>query len=160
VIGVFADPAQAARAVEALRRSGHGDVRAAMPAPFPEVVEALGRPTSGLGLVTLAGALLGAAAGLALTVGTALAWPLTTGGKPIVSLQPFLIIVFETTVLLGAIANLFALIVVSARGKRRRHVPADPRFTADRIGVFVPGDAAGADEVLRRAGAEEVRRVA
>jgi len=161
VLGVFADLTRGAQAIRALRAAGHSDIRMASPAPFPELVEALGRPRSRLDSVTLSGALLGVAAGFALCIGTAIAWPLLTGGKPIVSVPPFVIIAFEVAVLIGAGVNLVALAVTVGRGRRRRPVPFDPRFSADRVGVFVVGGNLGeAETILRKNGAEEVRRVA
>jgi len=161
VLGVFAEVTDAARAVRALREGGHVEIRFAAPAPFPELVEALGRPRSRLDSVTLSGAALGVAGGFALCVGTALAWPLMTGGKPIVSIPPFVIIAFELSVLVGACVNLGALAVGAGRARRRRAVPFDPRFSTDRIGVFVVGgDLPEAERTLRDGGAEEVRHVA
>ncbi len=161
VLGVFSNLARGAQAIRALRAAGHSDVRMASPAPFPELVEALERGRSRLDSVTLSGALLGVLAGFALCIGTAVAWPLVTGGKAIVSIPPFVIIAFEVSVLIGAAVNLAALAVTAGRGRRRRAVPFDPRFSADRIGVFVVGDGLGdAETILRESGAEEVRRVA
>ena len=161
VLAVFADVDAAARAVQALREARHADIRMASPAPFPALVEALGRPRSRLDSVTLSGAALGVVGGFALCIGTALAWPLMTGGKPIVSIPPFVIIAFELSVLVGAGVNLAALAVSAGRGRRTRAVPYDPRFSADRIGVFVVGgDTAGEERIMRENGAEEVRRVA
>lgn len=161
VLAVFAEPAAAATAIRRLHDQGHHDVRLETPAPFPELVEALDRPRSRLDRATLSAALLGTAAGFALCIGTAVAWPLMTSGKPIVSIPPFVIIAFELAVLIGASVNLIALAIMAARGRRRRWFPHDPRFSADRIGVLVVGgDVAGAEELLRDGEAEEVRRVA
>jgi hypothetical protein len=156
VVATFASPAAAARAIRALREAGVADVRAAMPTPFPEVVEALGRPRSRLGLATFPGAIAGLLAGIALTVGTSLAWPLVTGGKPIVSIPPFAIVIFEVTVLVGSLTNLVA---VAAGGRRGRAFPDVARTTADRVGVFARDGADRAERILREGGAEEVRRV-
>src|SRR5512138_94419 len=109
VVGVFAEPARAADAVRELRHAGWHDVRVAMPAPYPEIVAALGRPRSHVDGVILSGAAFGTAAGFALCIGTALAWPLLTGGKPIVSIPPFVIIAFELAVLIGAFVDLGVL---------------------------------------------------
>ncbi len=161
VLAVFAGVEDAARAVRALREGGHADIRFSAPAPYPELVEALGRPRSRLDAATLWGAALGVAGGFALCVTTALAWPLMTGGKPIVSIPPFVIIAFELSVLVGAGVNLAALAFNAGRGRRRRAIPYDPRFSADRIGVFVVGgDLPEAERTLRAGGAEEVRHVA
>jgi len=159
VLGTFGDPAAAARAIRALREQGYR-VHAAMPAPFPEVVAALGKPRSRIDLVTLPGALLGFFLGIALTVGTSLSWRLVTGGKPIVSVPPFVIVVFEVTVLVGSLANLVAVSVGARRGASRAAFPAPGDFNAWLIGVHADGGApAGAEALLRGAGAEEVRRV-
>ena len=160
VLAVFADPSAAARAVRAAHAAGQRDVRAAMPAPFPEVMEALAQPRSLIGAVTLCGAVLGMGLGLWLTIGTSVALPISVGGKPIVSLPAFLVIVFEVTVLVGGLSNFLGMLIGAYIGRRKRFMPADPRFLRDRIGVFLPGAGDSARELLRSAGAEEVRDVA
>jgi len=161
VLGSFAEPAAAAVAIRALRADGFADVRAAMPAPFPDVVAALGKPRSPLDFVTLPGAVVGLFCGIGLTVGTSLAWPLVTGGKPIVSIPPFVIVIFELTVLVGSLTNLVAVLVGTWHGGRSRFFPAGTSFNADRIGVFATGgDASAAEQILRESGALEVSRVA
>ncbi len=159
VLGTFADPGAAARAVRALRGAGLR-VDAAMPAPFPELIEALGRPRSRLGLVTFPGAIAGLCLGALLTIGTSLAWPLVTGGKPIVSLPPFVIVIFELTVLIGSLTNLVAVVVGSTRGARRQATVAAADAVGDHIAVFAAGDPVAAAHLLREGGAEEVRDVA
>lgn len=161
VLAVFAEPSQAAAAVHALRDRGFRDVRAMMPAPFPEVMAALGEPTSRVGGGVLVGTLVGLVGGLALCIFTSLAWPLVTGGKPIVSLPAFAVIGFEAAVLVGGTLTHAMLAYTTVTGRWRRRMPVtDPRFTADRIGIFVAGDAADLEPLLRTTQAEEVRRVA
>ncbi len=155
VVGTFGAAPDAARAIRALREAGVA-VSAAMPAPFPEVVEALGRPRSRLGLATFPGAIAGLLLGIALTVLTSLAWPLVTGGKPIVSIPPFVIVIFEMTVLVGALTNLVAVVVGGVRG---RAFPPAARVALDRIAVFAADGGDAAERILRDGGAEEVRRV-
>ena len=159
VLAVFGDVSLAAQAVRALRAEGL-DVRAAMPAPFPELVAAMKRPIRLIGIATLTGAVAGGALGLLLAAGGSWAWPIVVGGMPVVSLPAFLVIVFEMAVLVGALTNFLGLLAVAMLGRRQRGVPFDPRFTRDRIGLFVPGGAAHAREVLSQRGAEEVRDVA
>jgi hypothetical protein len=159
VLAIFDDPSRAAGAVKALRGAGIAGVRASMPAPFPELLDALGE-TSKLGWGTFTGAVVGVFSGFALCIGTSLAWPVVTGGKEIVSLPPFVVIAFELAILLGALATLTELTLRLRRARRSDPVPLDPRFSADRIGLFVAGrDGARAEEILRAEGAEEVRRV-
>jgi hypothetical protein len=160
VLGSFGEPSAAAGAVRALKGAGFADVRVAMPAPFPEVVAAIGKSRSPIDFVTFPGALLGLLCGIGLTVGTSLAWPLVTGGKPIVSVPPFVIIIFEVTVLVGSLTNLLAVSLASWHGGRARVFPRHLTFNADRIGVFaVGGDPALAEQLLHSCGAEEVGRV-
>ena len=160
LLAIFADPAVAARAVRAARQLGHAEVRAAMPAPFPELLESMDLPRSRIGAITFSGAVFGAAAGLALTVGTSLRMPIMVGGKPIVSLPAFLVIIFELTVLFGALANFIGMLVGAVLGRRRSWMPRDPRFTRDRIGIFLPGAGPALLAMLQQSGAEEVRHVA
>jgi hypothetical protein len=160
VLGSFGEPSAAARAVRSLKASGFADVRAAMPAPFPEVVAALGKPRSAIDFLTFPGALLGLLCGVGLTVGTSLSWPLVTGGKPIVSIPPFVIVIFEVTVLIGSLTNLAALSLGSWHGGRPRFFPTHARFNAAHIGVFAGGaDPLVAERILHESGAQEVSRV-
>jgi hypothetical protein len=158
ILAVFGDVSLAAQAVRALRAEGM-EVRAAMPAPFPELVRAMGRPISLIGLSTLTGAVAGGALGLLLAAGGSWAWPIVVGGMPIVSLPAFLVIVFEMSVLVGALTNFIGLIAISMLGRMHRGVPFDAGFTRDKVGIFVPGGAARAQELLARGGALEVRDV-
>ncbi len=158
VLGSFGEPSAAAGAVRALKGAGF-DVRVAMPAPFPEVVAAIGKPRSRIDFITFPGALVGLLCGIGLTVGTSLAWPLVTGGKPVVSVPPFVIVIFEVTVLIGSLTNLAAVSVGSWHGGRARAFPSRAAFSADRIGVLAAGgDPALAERVLRECGAQEVAR--
>ncbi len=160
VLGYFDDPARAARAIRALRASGLSDVRAAMPAPFPAVTEALGHPRSRLGFGVFFGTVAGVIAGYGLCAWTSTDWPLVTGGKPILSWPAFTVIGFEVAVLVGGLTTHGLLALQTALSRSREIVPIrDPRFCEDRIGVFTAGDPAVAERVLREEGAEEVRYV-
>ena len=159
ILALFASPAAAARAVRAARALGQVDIRAAMPAPFPELLESLDLRRSPIGALTFGGALFGAAAGFALTIGTSLRLPVIVGGKPVVSIPAFLVIVFELTVLFGSLANFLGMLAGAALGRRRSWMPRDPRFTRDRIGVFLPDAGPALLQLLQESGAEEVRHV-
>jgi molybdopterin-containing oxidoreductase family membrane subunit len=98
--------------------------------------------------------------GFALTIWTALKWNLITGGKPVVSIPPFVVIAFELTILLGGLCTLLGLLVTARLPSLKGSPRYDPRFSVDRFGVEVTCEAAerGAIEhLLRGAGAEEVR---
>jgi hypothetical protein len=156
VLGVFASVDDAAAAVRALRAKGRGDVVVIMPAPFPQLIEALGVRKSPIRWATLAGAAAGATGGLAWCIRSSLAWPLLTGGKPIVSMPPFVIIAFEVAVLVGVLSTLVAGAVAAQSLHRDRISAVLPN---DRVGVLAGGDDLdNLEALLRGAGAEEVRR--
>jgi hypothetical protein len=109
---------------------------------------------------TLIGGLLGFASGIALTVWTSLELPLIVGGKPVVSVPPFLIIAFELTILMGVLATVTGFLIHAGLPRLGTAPAYDPRFSEDRCGVLVTtsaADAAGTRELLAAAGAEEVR---
>jgi molybdopterin-containing oxidoreductase family membrane subunit len=131
-----------------------------MPAPYPEVVRALGQPRSPIAFAALPGAAVGIGCGLALTILTSLSWGLVTGGKPILSVPPFLIITFELAILVGSLANLTGLLLGGWRGGRAAIFPTGATFNGDRVGVYSAGqDLAVAARILRACGAEEVTHV-
>jgi molybdopterin-containing oxidoreductase family membrane subunit len=106
------------------------------------------------------GGLTGTASGFFLTIWSAMQWGLVTGGKPIASIPPFVVIAFELTILFGGIATLLGLIVLARLPRLRPSPTFDPRFTSDRFGIAVrvaPGADGSVREILKSAGAEEVR---
>jgi len=162
VLGVFAHVDTTVRALEALRAKGYHDLTVYTPVPVHEIEDVLerDRPVSRVRLFTLLGGLTGTVSGFLLTIWSSMQWGLTTGGKPVVSIPPFVVIAFELTILLGGLCTLLGLLVTARLprlGGSRRY---DPRFTSDRFGVEVacaPDRVRTAEEILRRAGAEEVR---
>jgi len=94
----------------------------------------------------LVGGLTGFASGWALTVGTALAWPLRVGGKPIVSWPAFFVIAFELTILFAALAGLAGFLRAA---RLPRGATADYRAATgvDRFDVLVSCDAGEADSI-------------
>jgi hypothetical protein len=92
------------------------------PIPVPGVEPILGLKPSPLRFFTLAGALAGLVAGFAFTIWTVNQWPLITGGKPLISIPPFVVIAFALTILLGATASLTGFLLLarlpSLRGLR------------------------------------------
>jgi molybdopterin-containing oxidoreductase family membrane subunit len=162
VLGVFAHVDTTVRALEELRAKGYHDLTVYTPVPVHEIEDVLerDRPVSRVRLFTLIGGLTGTVSGFLLTIWSALVWGLTTGGKPVVSIPPFVVIAFELTILFGGLATLIGMVVL---GRLPRLTPSptfDPRFTNDRFGVAVhcaTGRGGSVREILRGAGAEEVR---
>ena len=99
----------AIRAIRGAAGQGIRSIAVYSPVPVDEIEEALtghGLPLSQVRLFTLVGALTGTAAGFALTIWTSLKWDLITGGKPVVSIPPFVVIAFELTILFGGLCTL------------------------------------------------------
>ncbi|HYC33663.1 MAG TPA: DUF3341 domain-containing protein [Gemmatimonadales bacterium] len=152
----------AADAIRALRARGFRNLVVYSATPNHELEEAMQHRVSPVRLFTLVGGLTGCAAGFGMTLWMSHDWPVLVGGKPIGSIPPYVVIAFELTILLGALSTVAAVALFSVlMGKRG--IAYDPRFSDDAIGVFVPAgnDQAGSiEEMLRSAGAVEVRREA
>jgi molybdopterin-containing oxidoreductase family membrane subunit len=162
VLGVFAHVDTTVRALEDLRAKGYHGVSVYTPVPVHEIEDVLerGRPVSRVRLFTLLGGLTGTVSAFALTIWSAMTWGLITGGKPIASIPPYIVIAFEMTILFGGLATAIGMIILGRLPKLRPSPTYDPRFSNDRFGVAVhcpPGRGASVADILRAAGAEEVR---
>ena len=163
ILGVFAHVDTTVRAIRDLRAQGFTDFTVYSPVPVEEIEAVLeeNRPVSPVRLFTLIGGLTGIITGFGLTIWSALKWGLVTGGKPVVSIPPFVIIAFELGILLGGLSTLLAILVLGKLPALRRSPTYDPRFTVDRFGIAVtcgPERAPAAGRCLSQAGAEEVRQ--
>jgi hypothetical protein len=162
VLGVFAHVDTTVHALENLRAKGYHDLTVYTPVPVHEIEDVLerDRPVSRVRLFTLIGGLTGTASGFFLTIWSALKWGLVTGGKPVVSIPPFVVIAFELTILFGGIATIIGLVTLGRLPQLRPSPAFDPRFTNDRFGVAVhcaPERSGSVREILQGAGAEEVK---
>jgi hypothetical protein len=149
VMGVFSYVDDAAAAIRALRGQGCRDLGVFSPVPYHDLEQAQELSRSPVRWICLAGGIVGLAGGFTLCIASVLWWPLVTGGKELVSLPPFVIIGYESMILLGGLFNLLGLLLLARLPQRRGPAPYDPRFSEDRIGIWVPG----AGEAAQRAGA-------
>jgi len=141
-------------AITNLRRAGF-EVKAYAPYPDHHIEHALGYDQSPVRVWTLVGGLTGTATALAFTTWTSVDWPIVVGGKPIVSIPPYVIIMFELTVLFGALSTIIGLFVLSRLPNLKPAIIYDPEFTAGRYGVYVEADGAKLDEARGILNAEE-----
>ncbi|HET7789890.1 MAG TPA: DUF3341 domain-containing protein [Gemmatimonadales bacterium] len=162
VLGVFGHLDATLDAVKQLKAGGRDDYTVYSPMARHEIEDAIGRPPSSVRMYTLIGGIAGCAIGAWLTLYMSYDWPVQVGGKPIGSIPPYVVIMFEMTVLFGALNTILGIAMNALRAaKRQGTIAYDPRFTNDKFGVFVPcgADQAGAMEsLLKKSGAEEVRR--
>jgi hypothetical protein len=130
----FADATEFVRKLREIIASGvrPEQLRILMPYHVHEVDEIMLDKRQPVEFIGAAGAVVGVVCGLGLTYGTALAWPLVTGGKPLVSIMQYGIISLELALLFGAIASFVGFLILA-------RLPAIDRITApeDHNGRFV-----------------------
>jgi hypothetical protein len=159
---VFREPEGVARALEGLRAAGFRgrELEVLSDAPYPEGAFGEEPVRHRLYVFSLVGALVGFGLGLLVTIGTQLAYPMVTGGKPILAIPPMINIIFEGT-MLGAIVFTIGGVLFESRLPQFGRAPYDPRISEGYLGVLVSGEGGrlpGAERALRRAGAIDVHR--
>ncbi len=162
VIGFFAEANVLLAAARALRPEHAGELEILSPIPLHGADEALGSRRSPVRYYTLAGALLGFTGGWALTAGSALHYPLIVGGKPLVSLTPFGVIVYICTILFGALFTVAGLLIHAGLPRLGVATGHDARLTGNRFGLQVFASRERLETLAGRLlelGAEEVRYV-
>ena len=159
VLGVFAYLDTTTDAIRRLKAKGF-PLTVYSPTPRHEIEEALESPESAVRIFTIMGAFTGTAAGAALAIWTSLNWPLIVGGKEIVSLPAFSVIMFEVTILLGALSTVAGLFITGRLPRIGRPEGLyHPSFTSNRFGVFVhvaPEHFEEVQTIMTESGSEEV----
>lgn len=90
---------------------------------------------------------------------SSLLYSLVTGGKPPISNVPFVIVAYEGTILLGAIAALAATLALARLGRWKLPADYDTRITGDSFGISIscaPDDLDRISQLMRDSGAAEV----
>ena len=162
VLAAFEHMDAACDAIQALRAQGRKDFTVYSAAPSHEIEDALGIETSPVRLFTLIGGVTGVCAGIGMTFWMSLDWPLLVGGKPIATVPPYVVFMFELMVLIGSLSTVVGLIILAAL-KPTTGMAYDPKFSDDRIGIFVPcsgADVPRLERMFREAGSVEVRHAA
>lgn len=160
VLGIFSYVDLTVKAIKKLKHEGFKNLRVFSPVPNHEIEHAVGEPESIVRFFTLFGAMLGTACGVGFTVLTSSSWPIPVSAKPIVSIPPYIVIMFELTILMGALSTLLGLLINS---RLRRNAPRsmyDPRFSDDKFGIMVTcgkDNINKVEEILNSEGAEEIK---
>ncbi len=159
-IGVFREPHAALAAAGTLKRAGFATPELQSPVPIEGVEEVLGEKKSAIKTFTFFGGLIGGISGFSLAAGTAVLWAHPVGGRPIITIPPYLIITYELTILFGILFTL-AGFFISARFPAIRERVYVPEAAVDRFAVTVACDDGEtfkrAEVILRESGAEQVR---
>jgi hypothetical protein len=161
-VGLFHDPDSALEAAGALKSAGFARPELQSPIPLHGVEAVLGPKKSVIKRFTFFGGIFGAIGGFTLAAGTAVLYLHPTGGRPIITIPPFLIISYEMTILFGILATVLGFLI-SARFPAIRERIYLPEAAVDKFVVTVPCENAEridrAETILRDAGAEEVRHL-
>jgi hypothetical protein len=161
-LGLFHDPDSALAAAGRLKGAGFARPELMSPIPIHGVEDVLGPKKSVIKRFTLFGAIFGALGGFALAAGTAVLYLHPTGGRPIITIPPFLIITYEMTILFGILATVLGFLI-SARFPAIRERVYVPETAVDQFAVFVACESdelfERAEGILHDAGAGEVRKI-
>lgn len=162
ILGIFDNRDSLMAALKQTRTDGFRPAEVFSPVLDQELIAAITPKKSPVYRLTLLGGIAGASSGLALTIWTTAQWPLlNTGGKPIISIPPFLVIVFTLTILLGSLGTLAGFLYWSILSRARHPLPYDPRFSDAHFGLCVQCQDKDAEKVinlLRQKGAIECRQ--
>jgi hypothetical protein len=152
LLGLYATPEAAARAVAALRGEGFGapDLEVVTDTPYPEGTFGEEPVHHHLFVYPLVGAACGLVVGLLLTIGVQLAYPMVQGGKPVLSIPPMINVLYEGT-LLGAILLTVLGVLFESRLPDFSGDPHDPRIGDGCVGVLVSRLEGSSAEVAERA---------
>ena len=159
VLGLYTEEDAAADALDNLRDAGfeENEYEILTGTPYPEGTFGEAEPHHNLYRWPLIGAACGFTGGLIITAGTQMAYPLITGGKPILSIPPMAIIMYEGT-MLGAIIFTIIGIIFESRLPRLFMGAYSEKITEGHIGVTVTteeGRTGDAEESLKKAGTTE-----
>lgn len=160
VFAVFRYQDDFLEATRQLNASGFENLTMMSPVPIHEIEHILQKKKPVIRRFTFFGAILGFFFGFGLAVFSALTFIQPTGGRPIIAIPPFLVIGYEMTILFGVLATLLGFHIASGLPAWRDR-PYEPATNVDRFSILVEcgagDDPQQAEEILRTAGAEEIR---
>lgn len=162
ISGVFEFKDKLIAAIKRLKEAGFDNLEVKMPVPDHDILDAIKHKETPVGWFTLIGGITGMATGF---LGPAWAhshWSNVIGGKPVVSIPPFIVIMFELTILFGALATLAGLFILARiPGHKRLDLDEhyDVRATEDHYALYVGDsldnpDIEQAKKILSEEGAE------
>lgn len=162
VLGFFPYADRLLGAAARLKQAGYRNITIFSPIPIVhEVDHVLGEKKNPIKFFTFFGSLTGFFFGTTLAFGTAALYILPRFGKPVWSVTPTVVIAYETTILLGVFATLISFLLFARLPYYKKRV-YDIKIGVDRFGLLVRAEEEKlryVEEVLKEAGAEEVKRI-
>jgi hypothetical protein len=129
VMAEFENPTSLVNAARSARDKGYRKLDAYSPFPIEELSDALHLPTNRLPLIVLIGGLLGGIGGYFLQYYvTVLYFPINVAGRPLHSWPAYIVITFEMTILLAALACVLGLLALCGLPMPYHPVFNSPRF--------------------------------
>ena len=162
LVGAFTDEEQVVRCIGQLQ-AAQTRFRVFSPIPSEHINKAIYQRSSFVRWFVLLGGITGIVTAFVMTIGTSLEWNLVTGGKPIASLPPYMIIAFELMVLFGGISALASWVLLANLPTFEQLSGYRPRFSSDEFGLVVrcaEDEAQRFESMLREAGAQVITREA
>lgn len=111
VLAEFDTPERLVEAARAIRAQGFHHIDAFTPFPVEGLDSALDVHDGAVPRAMLIGGIVGAVAGFLMQVGTNFDFPLWVGGRPLVAVPAFLLVVFELTVLFSALSGIGTMLI-------------------------------------------------
>lgn len=125
----FANPESVLGAAQRAFAAGYRHMDAYTPFPVDGLAEAIGFRRTGLPLIVLLGGIAGGLGGYALQYWVSvLAYPLNIGGRPLHSWPAFVVVTFELTILVAALAAVLGMLALNGLPKPYHPVFNVPRF--------------------------------
>src|SRR4051812_41863429 len=145
LLGVWGNEHKLLDAAKKIRAAGFEKFDTVTPFPIHGMDDAIGLPRSKISIVTFVAGLIGLATAIGFQSWVFIIdWPLNIGGKPQFSLPAFVPIMFELTVLFGALSTVAVMLIWN--GLPRWNPPVlHPRLTDDKFGLFIPENDRGYD---------------
>ena len=162
VLALYGDADSAAQGARGLRDAGftNDDYEVMTGNPYPEGAFGEHVKKNKLFRFSLFGAFIGFSTAFFFVFATQAAFPLVTGGKPILAIPASMIIMYEFTLLFAMIFTVLGVIFESRLPRPSGPGPLyDTRITLGYIGLLVTVDEsrlAGAQQALQQGGAEDV----
>lgn len=164
VVGFWPNEDKLLQAAKDTYKAGYRKYDTLSPFPIHGMDDAMGLKRSPIPWVTFFASLVGCSFGLWFTWWTsAVDYPLNIGGRPFFSLPAFIPIMFELTILFGALSSVAAMFIMNGLPKVDPPI-IDPGLTCDKFALFIPENDTSyspekAEAHLKSIGATEVRRV-
>ncbi len=167
LLAEFGDADALVAAAKKVRAAGYRDLDAFTPFPVYELAPVLGLRDYRVLTIGLIGGVSGGLFGLLMQLYTNYNYPIDVGGRPIYALTAFAVVVFEFTILFGALSAVFGMLALNGLprlhhpvfGARQFHRASRDRFFLCVLASDGKFDRTGTARFLRRLGADSVELV-